>query len=180
MVQITGTGVEQTGVNAHTGPVMLYIRSTKPFDPMKTKLSLFAGSALLMLAMGCAKPSERQSNTDKLGMDEQLLAVLPVLDRNTVLKVCDAKDDHGNLSFSFVAEKPDPNDPGKTIAADQLSLEKQVAMILPLVDADHAFIVRSTTDEASGHKQLVFTIQRNGNGLKDSGKGAAKDEGSPS
>lgn len=91
-----------------------------------------------------------------------MLAIFPKMDQGTVLKVCNTNGQPGepvSLQFSILAEKPDPNNPGKTIPTEQPSLEQQLATILPFVDGQHALNIRSITDQESGEAHLVFTVQ---------------------
>ncbi|MBZ0206936.1 MAG: hypothetical protein K8H89_11470 [Flavobacteriales bacterium] len=74
------------------------------------------------------------------------------------------------MDFSIEAAKADPKNPGKLIPIDPLSVQQQLARILPAVDENHALNIRSVTDGSSGQAHLVFTIQPNAEGLngKDS------------
>ncbi len=140
------------------------------------KVNIIGGSvALMALLLGCTEASAPQAVTKAKGMnfEQQMLAVLPTLDQGTVLKVCNTNTrpgDQGSLNFSVQAAKADPKNPGKLIPMDQLSLQQQLAEILPLVDENHALNIRSVMDEASGQAHLVFTVQPNavGSNGKDS------------
>lgn len=123
----------------------------------------------MALFMGCSEASapQAEAKAEDMGFEQQMLAVLPALDQGTVLKVCNMNTrpgDHGSLQFSIEAAKADPKNPGKLIPMDQLSIQQQLAEILPLVDEHHALNIRSVTDEASGQAHLVFTIQPNADG----------------
>lgn len=132
----------------------------------------------MVLALGCSGTPGPQAEAPGFGMDEQLLAALPLLNQGAVLKAC-ADEKSEVLSFSFLAEKPDPANHNKTLPADPMPTEEQLTAILRLVDERHTLKVRSER-EADGRSHLVFTIHRDGNALKGSGQSIAADAGSPS
>jgi len=140
------------------------------------KMKLVGGCvALMALLLGCSEASAPQAVAKAEGMsfEQQMMAVLPILDQDIVLKVCNTNTrpgDRGSLDFSIEAAKADPKNPGKLIPIDPLSVQQQLAKILPVVDENHALNIRSVKDEASGQAHLVFTIQLNAVGLngKDS------------
>lgn len=123
---------------------------------------LLGGVALIMLSLGCSKASEPQTKANNLSLEEQMLAIFPKMEQGTVLKVCNTigqPGDRGSLQFSIMAAKPDPNDAGRTIPTGPLSVEQQLAAILPFVDEHHALNIRSVTDKTSGQAHLVFTVE---------------------
>lgn len=128
---------------------------------MKKHLFQFSGIALIVLAVGCSRAPEPKAQSYALDMDEQLMAALPLVDEGMVMKVCSNVGSE-SLSFSFVAEKPDPANPGQTMAVDPIPTEKQLAAILRVVDEHHMVKVHQETDEASGEMHLVFSIERKG------------------
>ncbi len=128
---------------------------------MKKHISQFSGLALMVLILGCGRAPEPQAKAHEFGLDEQLMAVLPLVDEGAVLKVC-ADDKAGNLRFSFLAATPDPANPGQTVAADPIPMEKQLTAILQVVDEHHMVKIHRETDEASGEMHLIFSIERKG------------------
>ncbi len=126
---------------------------------MKKHLFQLSGIALMVLALGCSRAPEPKAETQPIGLDEQLLAVLPFVEEGTVMKVC-SDDKAESLSFSFLAEKADPDNPGRTMAADPMPIEKQLATILQVVDEHHMVKVHQETDEASGEPHVVFSVER--------------------
>ncbi|MGB3526971.1 MAG: hypothetical protein WBB32_13500 [Flavobacteriales bacterium] len=136
------------------------------------RVDLFGGCvALIAFFLGCSEAGapQAEAKAKDMGFEQQMLAVLPVLDQGTVLKVCNMNarpGDQGSLQFSIEAAQADPNDPGKLIPMEQRSLEQQLAEILPLVDEHHALNIRTVTDGSNGQAHLVFTIQPNAERMK--------------
>lgn len=128
---------------------------------MKKHLFQLSGIALMAMALGCSRAPEPKAQSHALDMDEQLMAALPLVDEGMVMKVCSNAGSE-SLSFSFVAEKPDPANPGQTLAVDPIPTEKQLAAILQVVDEHHMVKVHQEMDEASGEMHLVFSIERKG------------------
>lgn len=128
---------------------------------MKKHLFQLSGMALLVLAASCGRAPGPKAQVHALDMEEQLLAAMSLVDEGMVMKVCSNAGSE-SLSFSFVAEKPDPANPGQTMAVDPIPTEKQLAAILQVVDELHMVKVHQETDEASGEMHLVFSIERKG------------------
>ncbi|HRO39930.1 MAG TPA: hypothetical protein PLY76_10135 [Flavobacteriales bacterium] len=128
---------------------------------MKNRTLPLSGVALTMLLLGCSRASEPQTKANDFGFEQQMLAIFPKMEPGTVLKVCNTNGqpgDQGSLQFSIEATKPDPENPGKTIPTEPLSVEQQLAAILPFVDEHHSVNIRSITDKESGLPRMVFTI----------------------
>lgn len=126
---------------------------------MKKHLFQLSGMVLMMLAVSCSRAPEPKAQSHALDMDEQLMAALPLVDEGMVMQVCSNVGSE-SLSFSFVAEKPDPANPGQTLAVDPIPTEKQLAAILQVVDEHHMVKVHQETDEASGEPHVVFSVER--------------------
>lgn len=126
---------------------------------MKKHLFQLSGIALMVMALGCSRTPEPKAEAQQFGLDEQLLAVLPLMDEGAVMKVC-ADDKAESLSFSFLAATPDPANPGQTMAADPMPMEQQLATILQVVDEHHMVKLHQETDEASGEPHVVFSVER--------------------
>lgn len=127
---------------------------------MKTPILLFGGIVLLLL--GCSQTHEPVAEATDQSFENQLLAVLPHLGQGTVLQVCNTNDrqgENGVLEFSIASERPDPANPGKLMPVDPLTAAAQLAAILPLIDEQHSFTIKSVADDAGGEARLVFTIQ---------------------
>ncbi len=134
---------------------------------MKNQAILFTGVAFTTLSLACSKATPPKVNANKLSPEEQMLAIFPKMTSSTVLKVCNTSGqtgDNGSLQFSIEAAKPDPDHPGKTLPIEPLSMEQQLATILPFVDEYHALNIRSVMDKESGQTHLVFTVQANKDG----------------
>ncbi len=130
---------------------------------MKTRIVTAAGIALMMLALGCTTANEKQASDKDLNFEAQLTAALPLADQGFVLKICNTNEeagDHGSLSMSILSEKPDPDHLGKTISTDPITLEKQLAAILNLMDQDHSLNIRQEPGEEGSPAQLIFTVHK--------------------
>lgn len=105
---------------------------------------LSASVAIAVVLASCSRVEEK-TTVRTTNFEEQLMAILPVLQENNTLKVMQysAPDTNGepNLCFSFTTRRNDESDP-VTQGAEVPSIENQLARVLPVLGDKYAMKVQ--------------------------------------
>lgn len=122
---------------------------------MKTQTFLAASLVLALVVASCSTV-DRKPVAEATPFEEQLAAVLPIIQGNNTLKVMQQTDADGttNVCFAFTTRGKNETDPAAR-AAEVPSTEEQLARVLPLVGAKYDLLTRYDKNK----DQLLFCLK---------------------